>query len=99
MLYQYFIRKIIEFEGLIGGFYENKLLNDTEEPKYIFLLHDYILQYKILYGYWHPTTELEYNSVIFRYEWRRAELFNSVTAFQSLVYYFEVYKNSIIIYF
>lgn len=72
----YRLKKVIYFDNLLGGFFkaENHL-------SYYFCLYDYEIQYKLIEAYYkHSYNQSDVNYFFYRFDERRTELFNELTA-------------------
>lgn len=69
----YRLRKVIYFDNLLGGIFkaENGL-------SYYFCIYDYEIQYKLIEAYYNKESDPNY--FFYRFEKRRTELFNDLTA-------------------
>lgn len=69
----YRLKSVIYFDNLLGGFFkaENGL-------SYYFCLYDYEIQYKLIEAYYNKESDPNY--FFYRFDERRTELFNELTA-------------------
>jgi hypothetical protein len=69
----YRLKKVIFFDNLLGGFFKAE-----DHLSYYFCLYDYEIQYKLIEAYYNKESDPNY--FFYRFEERRIELFNELTA-------------------